>query len=226
MPEQYSELIGPLPAEVTSLGPPRQVYPASRFLQLFCWGTGILGLVASVGIIVLLIVIPPKGDSPGKWIGIGMSVLCLVFGVVLIALALSSRGLCHIVFDEALVRIHRGQTTIFRWNDIQEVRETALPAGNKYWLKRQDGQQMKLDYWVKNVNDLGGSVQGKVTARMLPSALRTLDQGEIVSFGSLLGLSLVGLTRKGEELDWEEVTSISVRYNPNVHGVQFQVNKK
>lgn len=199
----------PLPPEVSSLGPARDVYPVSGVLQIICWVVGVLGVVVAAAIPVLLVVAPPKGDSSAMGVALAVSVVFLVCGVALIGWAVYSRGLCVIVFDDALVKLYRGRTDVYRWDDIKAVREVVHPVGNRYRITTNDGRHLRLNYQIKNINTLGEAIMARVMDRLQPRALRQLEQGGTVNFGPL-GVSREGLTYKDRHLPWEDVDRVSV----------------
>jgi hypothetical protein len=225
MPGQHPELPAPLPEEVSSLGTPEAVHPASPLLRIVCWVVGLLGLVMVAGIPVLMAVNLPKPDSPARVVAIILSIVFLVCAAGLLGWAVYSRGLYYAAFADALVRVHRGRATVFRWDEIKAVRESFRPAGNKYWITRKDGQRLTLDYRIKNVNALGDLVQGRVTERLLPAALRTFEEGGTVSFGAL-GVSRAALSNKGKQLAWGDVDSFSIQYIPRARMTQLRVGQK
>src|SRR5262249_7794114 len=133
--------------------------------------------------------------------------------------------LSFVVFDDALVKLHRGRTTLFRWDEIKAVREVIHPVGNRYRITTNDGRRLKLDYQIKNVNALGEVVMGKVMDRLRPRAMRQLEEGGTVNFGPL-GVSREGLTCKEKHLPWEDVDRITVARIPQARMVQLQVKQK
>ena len=123
-------------------------------------------------------------------------------------------GLRIAVFAEGLARIARDGTTVFRWDDIVEVRQSIVRqrggGGTTHVYRILDGQGRKamFDDKIGGVKALGETIQQEVTRRLLPKSLVAYNAGETLTFGKF-SLSKEGLSRGKEALPWDEVESVA-----------------
>lgn len=109
----------------------------------------------------------------------------------------------------------RGQHSVFLWDDVTEVYESAnyfnsrnRPASWTYVVYQGNGRHVKLNSAIQDVARLGHTVQAEARERMLPRAIRAYRAGETVAFGPKIGFNRHGLVSGQKTLDWDQVTEI------------------
>lgn len=152
----------------------------------------------------------------------------LLVGWVMIESWLRSRGLSVQVFADGLVRSQYGKSVVVRWDEIAGVWQAITKhyyngiytgTTHAYTVQKADGTQTKFNDTLKNVEELGNTIQQEVTKRLLPRAAATYNNGGTVSFGKL-AISPMGLSWGDKSLPWAEIQGVQV--NKGVLSVKKQ----
>lgn len=78
-----------------------------------------------------------------------------------------------------------------------------------YTLQYADGRTIKFTWRTAAMQELGAILVREVTNRRLPEALRSLEAGQTLDFGTF-SLSRAGLTYKKATLPWDDVRKVQV----------------
>jgi hypothetical protein len=221
MPDRYPELLVRLPGEVSTFGEPEQVHPVSPWLLWLCWLVALAALVPAG--MAFYFLWKPFGTNPPPRIAMIIGGAAFVAGsLVLIGMALWVRTLIYLVFRNALVQVRGGRATIFHWEEIKEVFEKPMGADSHYRIALSDGRKKSIASIVKNHKALGEAIVARITARVLPEALRIFEKGGAVSFGPF-SVSRDLLTYKDKQVAWGQVARFDVEYNPQLKSTQLDV---
>lgn len=98
----------------------------------------------------------------------------------------------------------RGQHSLYLWDDVTEVYETAnsfnsrnRPASWIYTVCQGNGKRVKLNSAIQDVARLGHTIQVETREWLLRRAARAYGAGETVIFGPKTGFNRHGLLRGG-----------------------------
>jgi hypothetical protein len=204
----------PLPAQAFELGTPLTEHKGklfSRFAMAIIL-TG-LGVFATLGGILAL----SEDTSLALCVG--------AFGLAVLAGGLFMGGRAFIerdhrvnVFQHGIIETKGGVEKIVRWDDITAIWQAVtihkrygmtVNTTHLYTLQMTGGGQIKFNDSIKNVEQLGNTMQQEVSNRLLPRALETLKSGGTVSFGKL-SVSPQGLSNGKETIPWNEIKKVAI----------------
>ncbi len=140
------------------------------------------------------------------------------FGWLLVELSLRARGQVVTVFADGLTRTQYGKTLTLRWEEITSVWQQVTKhyyngvytgTTHVYTVQKTDSTKIKFNDAVKNVEQLGNTIQDEVTQRLLPLAITSLSSGETITFGKL-GINVTGLTWGDKSLLWSEIEGVQI----------------
>jgi hypothetical protein len=194
-------MIQQLPAEVYQFGTPTAEFLPNTKGMLGGIIMGTIGLALLVGAFV----VPALGVIGG---------LLVLAGIWVSLTAFLNRDLRVLAFAEGLVRIKGGRVDTFRWAEIEAVWQNVTKhyrngIYHSYTLRRADGEQLKFNDTLKNVESLGNLIQQETFRRLLPRAIATYNAGGTVVFGKL-SVSPQGLSNGKETLSWSEIKGVSL----------------
>jgi hypothetical protein len=208
--------------------------PRPALLYLSCLvaaALGLVGLYLMAGAAWALTVPPADNqDLSATLLGlVAFGFASLVLGVYLLVRLNSYRHWRVLVCDHGLVHEYRGKATLYRWEDIQEIRHATwhtevqhvlLLEGYRCWITRKTGEQLELfNYYIRHAPECGRAVDEQTFHLLLPPAQSLFAEGSPVAFGRI-GVSQEGLSYREATLPWEDVEGIAIR-----HGV-LEVKKK
>lgn len=225
-----SKAFGSLPPEVLALGTPISVHGPDSTARLFEDLAGLrpekaLATWAAVGLPVLGLIL-----AVPFFLGIGLGTAppliwlffsALPFGLSVVGLAWlwyeSSKpndepsraakvpGL--ILYETAIVQVSDDQFTVIPW---EQVRELTAGTNRKPWqITAQDGRKVDFSTWLEDQPAALQTAIERVIATMLPRFVERIEKGETVEFGKF-GVSQRSVFFKGNELPWDQVTSMKL----------------
>ncbi len=180
------------------------------FATLFCVGGGIAALygAARTGL---------KSDDRIPLIIIGG--VCVLVGWLLVENWLRTRNLSVTVTADGLTQNKNGTLTSVRWDEIVGIWQAVTKryyngvysgTTHVYTVQKADGKKLVFKDVLKNVEELGNTIQSEATKRHLPRALETYNSGGTVTFGNL-SLNRTGLTKGGKTLAWNEIQGVQIQ---------------
>lgn len=122
------------------------------------------------------------------------------------------------VFQKGMVSTKAGTDKVIRWDDIDAVWQAithhkrygmTVRTTHLYTIQLSDGEKIKFNDTVKNVEQLGSTIQQEVVKRLLPKAAETLKSGGTVNFGKL-SVSPQGLSNSRETIPWDQVQKVNI----------------
>lgn len=141
-----------------------------------------------------------------------------LLGWVMVESWIRTRGLSVQVFNDGLIQTRFDQRDVCRWDDIAAVWQYVVKryyngvytgTNHTYTVQKRDGTKMKFNDTLKNVEQLGNTIQEEVARRLLPSAIAAYNRGETVAFGKL-SLNTRGLAWGDKILSWGEVQGVQI----------------
>jgi hypothetical protein len=211
-----------LPRDVEDLGAPIAEFGAVKSLGEavgLAFLFGLLGVVA-VFLSIGLLLGRAKGGAPlGAAIGLAV-VLAIIAGLWLLLRGWRNRRKRKVLLcPNGLALLEPGRTRVIPWEAITGTYHHSLkwyvmgviPGHESYDFRLEcaDGTKVTISEQYKNVKELAAMAQQEITRRQLPMALRAIQRGEAVAFGSL-HVSKEGLDYRGETLPWEEVEALGL----------------
>ncbi len=204
-------------ADTSSLGTPVAEYkPRSRRKVLNLIAGFILSVAGGFAILYGAISVNvPTDDRPPVMI---LGGILLLIGWAMIESWLQTRGLSVQVFTDGLVRSQYGKSAIMRWDEIVGVWQAITKhyyngiytgTTHTYTVQKADGTKTKYNDSLKNVEELGNTIQQEVTKRLLPRAVATYNSGGTVSFGKL-AISPMGLAWGDKSLPWADIQGVQI----------------
>lgn len=205
-----------LPPEGEALGTPKAEYTV-RDLH---WGLLLIGgLIMVLGGVFILVggLFSRFYDTSWFWMPFGGLFLAAV-GLLAYRTGKRERGFRVLLFPEGLVTCREGKADLFRWEEIQEVREGIVFAeevseytGSVCVIVHAQARRARIDTrMLSNAQGLGQEIHQQVTKRLLPKAVEAYNAGATLSFGRL-SLSKEGLKRGKRTLPWTQVESVTAR---------------
>jgi hypothetical protein len=199
-------------AAAYQLGAPLQTYKP-RYSPLasvgIAVGVTILDIIVMIGLLV----------ATGRF-----SFYLIVLPIAMIIFAV--RALIHgngkvYVFTNGLIQAKEQQRDVVRWDQIeavwQKVVRTRYSTSYKYTVRRSDGTSFTFGSPLKDVANLGQTLQQEVSRLHTPRAIAAYDSGAPVTFG-LFTLGMQGISNGRELLPWNMVKSLQVnRGTVSVH---------
>jgi hypothetical protein len=221
MANQAVELTGWLPGEAATFGEPEQIHPVSPWVLWLSWLVA-LACLGPAGMAFYFLWHPFGTNPPPREVMMIGGSAFVLGSLLLIGRALWVRTLTYLVFPDGLVQARAGNSTIYRWDEIKAVFEKRMGTDSRYRLALSDGQTKSIAWIVKNHKALGETIVARVTGRVLPQALRTFENGTLVSFGPL-SVSRDLLTYKDKHVAWDQVSRVDVTFNPQMKSTQLEV---
>jgi uncharacterized protein DUF6585 len=204
---------------LSQLGEPEQVHRVKSSILRTAWLVALAGLGPAA--MAFYFLWQPFGTNPPprEVMVIGGSAF-VAMSVILAGLALWVRPLKYLVFPEALVQMHHGKTTLFRWDDISEVFEGGT-AASRYRILAA-GRKHTIVSIVQHHQELGDTIVSRVTDRIVPQAQRVFEKGGAIAFGPL-SISPDLLIYKDKQLAWSQIGRMEIIYNPQMKNTQLEV---
>lgn len=210
------------PAEIATLAATHQVgLPVAQHKSRFV-GPMLFALV--MGVLGFSMMLPLLGGFNVNTIILFLFGLAFVFyAFTRIRLVLSNRRSQVYVCTDGLLRVKAGSAEAIRWDQIRELSKSFMyygqaqlgiglklpPALKEYRLRRNDGTELAIAKAFSKFRQLGTTIEGEVTRRMLPSAIAAYSAGQIVQFGPIsVSMQGVHFPNKQEPLTWEEVHKV------------------
>jgi len=205
-------MIGSMPTEAYQLGTPTAEYRPKPIRQVSSLVGGVIMIVLGIGMVFFdMLQRRPSG--------------LYIFGGILLALGMWSlwagireRGMQVLVFPDGLAYTMRGATEVVRWDDVTEVVQqitkhytNGVYTGTThiYTVRRAGKPDLKFNDALKNVEQLGTTIQQESYRRLLPRAIATYNAGGILHFGKL-SVSQQGLSNGKETLAWSEIKGVKL----------------
>jgi Family of unknown function (DUF6585) len=203
-------MIESMPTEAYQLGAPTAEYRPRPSRQIFSMVGG--GVMTLLGIGIVFFDMLQRRPS-GFYI---LGGILLALGMWSFWTGIRERGLQVLVFPEGLTYTARGATEVLRWEDITEVIQqitkhytNGVYTGTThiYTVRRVGRPELKFNDALKNVEELGNTIQQESYKRLLPRAIATYNAGGILHFGKL-SVSQQGLSNGKESLPWSDIKGI------------------
>jgi hypothetical protein len=140
------------------------------------------------------------------------------FAWLMVEIWLKGNGLSVQVFADGLARNQYGKTVVVRWDEIVGIWQAVTKhytngiytgTTHVYTVQKADNTRVKFDDALKNVEQLGNTMQSEVTRRLLPQAINTFQGGGTVTFGKLV-VSPIGLSWGDKSLPWAEIEGVQL----------------
>jgi hypothetical protein len=137
---------------------------------------------------------------------------------------LRNRGMFVQVYNDGLARINGSKIEVARWDDVREVWQSitkhyrnGVYTGTTYLytLQTADGRRLRFSNEVKNIEQLGNTIQQQVSSRLLPKFVAAYNNGQAVPFGPF-AISKDGVMHGKKSLSWAEVEGVSIN-NGYIH---------
>jgi hypothetical protein len=201
-----------MPAEAYQMGTPIAEYRPKSSRQVSSFVGGAIMVVAGIAIVFFDMV----QRHPSGLFALGGVLLAL--GMWAFWTGIRERGLQVLVFPDGLTRTARGTTEVIRWDDITEVLQQVTKhytngvytgTTHVYTVRRAGKPDLMFNDALKNVEQLGNTIQQEIYKRLLPRAIATYNAGGVLHFGKL-SVSLQGLSNGKETLAWSDVKGIKL----------------
>jgi hypothetical protein len=208
-----------LTVSASDLGKLRKTYRAG---SLMLWLRLILGLAFCLAWLagsVIVLIVAPRQDFT-EWLQLGGYLAIFAGGYTVMMLlvflpALESLGLNVAVHEKGVV-VRQGSTVAsFGWDDIEAIfhqikQEGRIGQLHHFTVRLRDGRNFSWTPNLRDVAELGETVQREVADRLLPGARAACQAGEEVDFGRIK-VSGQGILRDdGEILPWADVAKVEV----------------
>jgi len=162
---------------------------------------------AGVGFVLGLLFTAAGAWLPGS--------IFLALGVFMTWGLLRQRGLRVRVFEHGFAYTRGRRTREFAWDDIEAFSEsqqvykdslTGLRSGTgySYFVRRRDGESLKMDNEVGGVRELGERLREETLKRLLPRAAESVARGEAAHFGKYT-LTREAVAHGERRLAWADV---------------------
>lgn len=120
---------------------------------------------------------------------------------------------------DGLIYNKNGTLTTVRWDEIAGVWQNITRryyngvytgTTHVYTLQTYDKKKLTFNDTLKNVEELGNTIQKEVSNRHLPRAMETYNSGGTVSFGTV-SVNRLGLTKGDKTLPWNEIQGVQIK---------------
>jgi len=209
------------PGMATEQQMPPEVYQLAGTYQLgtlnvlykptFTNPLAIIGI--TIGVIILDIILAAVIYNVGFIVYI-----LFLLPIFMIVFAINRIANCNLrvyAFTNGLVRAKGSQNDVIRWDQVQAVlqnitRGTYSGTTHNYTVRRGDGATFKFGSVLRNVANLGQTLQQEVARALLPRAIAAYNAGSALPFGSL-SISVQGINNGSETVPWNQVQNVEVK---------------
>lgn len=148
-----------------------------------------------------------------------LAVFGFLLGWVFIESWIGKRKHSVLVYTDGLVRTQYGKTVTVRWDDVASVSQAITKhyrngiytgTTHVYTVQKSDGTKTVYNDALKNVEQLGSTIQDQVTTRRLPEAIALYNSGGTVQLGKL-AISPTGLAWGDKSLSWSEIEDVQIQ---------------
>lgn len=127
-----------------------------------------------------------------------------------------------VVYEQGLVDQRQKTPQVVRYETIKNMFISVVVINGVLnyivTLEQQDGQKLKVDEHVANVDHLRQLLEEQLVQQRLPGAIARFQAGDTLSFGNLQ-LSQSGLSIGKKTLPWPEFGSVEVKRSANMVGL-------
>lgn len=131
------------------------------------------------------------------------------------------------VYQQGLVDNRQGQPQTIRYEQIKNIYLTVTVINGVFTyvitLELKNGQKLKIDEHVANINDLRILLEEKLVEQQLPDAIATYKEGNSINFNNLQ-VSQAGLSTGKKTLAWSELESADIQRSAN--SVYLKIRQK
>lgn len=180
--------------------------------------TLIIGLVCfglSAGMVFLFL---GEKDLSFNKILFGLSAaFALLGGIGSVLSFLKNRGGRAELYENGLVAEKGGKRYVVRWNDISVVKESVEQIYFKgayvydrylYTIEKNNGETFVLSNMLSGIDEIGRIVKKKTLEYLYPQAIKEIESGKEMSFGSLR------LSKKNlSGVTWTEISDLKIENN-------------
>jgi hypothetical protein len=175
-----------------------------------------IGFIIGLGLTILGIwaLMQPNVDDYGY-----LRAALLVGGVVLlvsgIELSYALGNHLVVLFDDGFIYSNTRKLVAAHWSDIQAVwqlHRKGRGATIRYTVKIRGIEKLlvlTVDHF-KEVDDLGQTIQNKVSQVLLPKYIAALREGKRVKFGNF-AIDNQGISSGNKLVPWEKIQQVSIR---------------
>jgi hypothetical protein len=205
-------MIQSMPTEAYQLGTPTAEYRPKPIRQVSSFVGGAIMMIVGIGIVFFDMM---QRHPSGFYI---LGGILLAIGMWALWTGVRERGLQVLVFPDGLTYTIRGTTEVVRWEDITEVLQqitkhytNGVYTGTThiYTVRRAGRPELKFNDALKNVEQLGNTIQQETYKLLLPRAIATYNAGGILHFGKL-NVSRQGLSNGKETLAWSDIKGVKL----------------
>jgi hypothetical protein len=196
-------------AAAYQLGTHTQTYKR-RFSPIVA--VGIAVIVSILDIIVLVAILVASGYF------LGILIVIPIAMIVFAGYSLALGNTQIYVFTNGLIQAKGQQRDVIRWDQIEATWQRVIrtrysyfysSTSYKYTVRRSDGATFKFGSPLKDVANLGKTLQQEVSRLHTPRAIAAYDSGVPVTFG-MFTLGTLGISNGRETLPWNMVKGIDV----------------
>ncbi len=195
-------------AATYQLGTHEQTYKP-RFSPIVA--VGIAAIVSILDLIVLVAILLASGYF------LGILIVIPIAMIVFAGYSLALGNTQIYVFTNGLIQAKGQQRNVIRWDQIEATWQRIVrtryyfyySTSYKYTVRRSDGATFTFGSPLKDVANLGKTLQGEVSRLHTPRAIAAYDSGVPVTFG-IFTLGTLGISNGRETLPWNMVKRIDV----------------
>jgi hypothetical protein len=216
----FIDLPEPVREQTDDLGTPLLHCRTSAVQTTLYLVFGVLAIVLGLaGAVLCIVALTAPGAKTSGMLKLGVFVLAVLSsGVGMLAKWRNLRGASVIVFEGGLAKIQGPNCSTMPWREITTIRR-GRPVGDndltigtpmRLTLIDRGGQEWVLTESYTNLKELRTAAEECSLATMVPEALRTMQDGQTVSFGDIAA-SREGLTSAGKDLlEWAQVAEAKI----------------
>lgn len=156
-----------------------------------------------------------SSDSSSSGTLIGVSVVLLVLGFLVLALAISKSGNRLFACAGGFMYKRGVQEQVVYWNNVEAIYQRIVEHRGRftkyktynYTIQQFDGTKLTFDDNMLPMEGLCNYIEGSMATRLLPRLTYDYEMGQVVQFGKV-AVSKQGISDGKEWLSWDDVDGI------------------
>jgi hypothetical protein len=137
-----------------------------------------------------------------------------IAAIIWCGIALAQSGRRVYVFNYGMIYGKGGQHEPLRWDQIQtvwhKITQGRSSTTHSFTVQRTDGQSFKLPYMLKDILNLGTTIENEVARVRMPGTIAAYQAGQTINFGAIT-VDTRGISNGRKLIPWPEAGRLAIK---------------